>query len=279
MLTDKAPTQYTHSGKIEEVARLEAQAQAMAEVIQREFKLISFKQGMKVLDAGCGTGANTRKIANTVSPGEVIGIDMDSLFITEARKFASNEGIRNVHYDVGDITHLQYPDKIFDVTYCRLVLMHVNNPITTVTELKRVTKPKGLIAVSDNDDGGVITFPEMPKMIELWTQYGQSAKERGEDRYIGRQLFSILSQAGLHSVSIHPLPIHATQQNPEMLKLLVSVPVQIIELSKEDMLNGYMTESQYQEALQEVHRFLNHPGAFAMGINFLAIGEVPNISV
>ena len=274
-MTDKAPAQYTHSGKVEEVARLEAQAQAMAAVIQREFELIGFKPRMKVLDAGCGTGANTRRIANAVSPGEVIGIDMDSLFITEARKYASTERIRNVRYDVGDITHLNYPDHTFDVTYCRLVLMHVHNPITTVAELKRVTKQKGRVAVSDNDDGGVITFPEMPKMLELWTQYGQSAKERGEDRYIGRQLFSIFSQADLHSINIHPLPVHATQHNPKMLKLLVSVPVQIIELSKEYMItNGYMTETQYQEALQEVHRFLKHPGAYAMGINFLAIGEV-----
>jgi hypothetical protein len=99
--------------------------------------------------------------------------------------------------------------------------------------------------VSDNDDGGVITYPKMPKMLELWNQYGQSAKERGEDRYIRQQLFSILSQASLQSIKIYPLPIHATQHNPEMLKSLVSVPEQIIELSKEHMLtNGFMTETQ-----------------------------------
>jgi ubiquinone/menaquinone biosynthesis C-methylase UbiE len=275
-LTDQRPAPYTHSGKIDEVLRLEAQAQAFTQILEREFDIIGLKPGMKVLDAGCGTGANARKMAGKVAPGHVTGVDMDALFISEARKFATNNDIHNVSYERGDITNLQYPDDIFDVAYCRLVLMHVHNPVATITELQRVTKRKGRVAVSDNDDGGVITYPEMPKMLELWNQYGQSAKERGEDRYIGRQLFSILSQASLQSIKIYPLPIHATQHNPEMLKLLVSVPAQIIELSKEHMLtNNFMTEAQYLEAHQEIQQFLNHPGAFAMGINFLAIGDVP----
>jgi len=147
---------------------------------------------------------------------------------------------------------------------------------TTVTELKRVTKKGGIVAVSDNDDGGIIVYPEMPKMMDMWARYGRSAKTRGEDRYIGRKLFSIFSQAGLSPITIYPLPMHTTQQTPEILKMLVSVPVQIVEQDKETMMKeGLMTKEYYEEAIKEVEAFLAHPGAFAMGLTFLAVGKVP----
>jgi SAM-dependent methyltransferase len=229
-----------------------------------------------VLDAGCGTGVVARMMAAKVSPGEAFGVDIDSLFVNEARKLAANEGVGNVRYDLGDVNDLKYGDDAFDVSYCRLVLMHVKNPIRMVAELKRVTKKDGIVAASDNDDGGVITYPEMPKIRDLWLKFGRSAKDRGEDRYIGRQLFSIFSQAGLSSINIYPLPIYATQQTPEMLKMLASVPVQIIELGKDIMIKqGLVTTEYYAEAMKEVQTFLGHPGAFAMGISFLAVGRVP----
>ena len=267
---------YVHAGKLGEVVRLEAQAKAFGRLLEKEFEIIGLKTGMKVLDAGCGTGAVARKMAAKVSPGEVYGIDIDSLFISEAKKLATNEGMKNIEFELGDVDDLKHHDGTFDVSYCRLVLMHVKNPVKTVTELKRVTKKGGIVAVSDNDDGGVILYPEMPKMIDIWAKYGRSAKKRGVDRYIGRQLFSIFSQAGLSSITIYPLPIHATQQTPEMLKMLVSVPVQIVEQCKENMMKeGLVTIEYYEEAMKEVQAFLSHPGAFAMGLFFLAVGKVP----
>ncbi|MGQ9680890.1 MAG: methyltransferase domain-containing protein [Candidatus Bathyarchaeia archaeon] len=275
-MTEKPEDKYVHSGKLEEVIRLEAQAKAFGRLLEKEFEIVGLKSGMKVLDAGCGTGAVARRMAAKVSPGEIYGIDIDSLFISEARKLAVNEGISNVKFDLGDVDDLKHDDGVFDVSYCRLVLMHIKDPVKTVKELKRVTKKGGVVAVSDNDDGGVLTYPEMPKMMDLWAKYGSLAKTRGEDRYIGRQLFSILSQAGLSPIAIHPLPIYATQQTPEMLKMIVSVPVQIMELCKETMMKeGFVTAEYYEEAMSEVRAFLSHPGAFAMGLTFLAVGKVP----
>jgi len=267
---------YVHAGKPEEVVRLESQAKAFGRLLEKEFELMGLKPGMKVLDAGCGTGAVARRIAAKVFPGEVCGIDMDSLFISEARKLASSAGIKNIEFQLGDVNDLKQFDGTFDVSYSRLVLMHVKNPVKTVMELKRATKKDGIVVVSDVDDGGVITYPEMPKMMDVSSKYSRWAKMRGEDRYIGRQLFSIFSQAGLSQTTIYPLPIHATQQTPEMFKMLVSVPVQIMEQSKETLIKeGLMTAEHYAEAMKEVQMLLTHSGAFAMGVTFLAVGKVP----
>jgi ubiquinone/menaquinone biosynthesis C-methylase UbiE len=270
------PKKYSFGGKPEEVQRLEAQGRAYGRLLDKEMEFLSLKPGMRVLDAGCGTGVVTRRMAIKVSPGEVQGVDMDSLFIEEARKIAAEKGVNNIKFSVGNADDLKFEDDVFDLSYCRLVLMHVKDPVKTVAELKRVTRSGGTIAISDQDDGGILVYPELPKMMYMFSKYGSLAKMRGEDRFIGRKLFSIMERAGLSPITIYPFPIYATQQNPEMLKMLVSVPVQIVESSKDDMINHGLTGAEdYPEAVKEVQEFLNYPGAFVMGITFLAVGRVP----
>jgi SAM-dependent methyltransferase len=270
------PKKYSFGGKPEEVQRLEAQGRAYGRLLDKEMEFLSLKPGMRVLDAGCGTGVVTRRMAIKVSPGEVQGVDMDSLFIEEARKIAVKKGVSNIKFSVGNADDLKFEDDVFDLSYCRLVLMHVKDPLKTVAELKRVTRSGGTVAISDQDDGGILVYPELPKMMYMFSKYGSLAKMRGEDRFIGRKLFSIMERAGLSPITIYPFPIYSTQQNPEMLKMLVSVPVQIVESSKDDMINHGLTGAEdYPEAVKEVQEFLNYPGAFVMGITFLAVGRVP----
>ena len=270
------PRKYSHAGKIEEVARLEAQGKVYSRLLEKEMDLLDLKPGMRVLDAGCGTGVVTRRMAIRVSPGEVHGVDIDPLFVEEARKVAAKERASNIEFSLGNVDDLKFEDRFFDLSYCRLVLMHVRNLVKTVAELRRVTKSGGIVAVSDQDDGGIIVYPELPKMMKMFSKYGTWAKIRGENRYIGRKLFSIMEQAELSPITIYPFPIHATQQNPRVLEMLVSVPVQIVETSKGDMIKqGVVAAEEYSEAAKEVQEFLADPGAFAMGLTFLAVGKVP----
>jgi hypothetical protein len=60
--------------------------------------------------------------------------------------------------------------------------------------------------------------------------------------------------------------------------MLVSVPVQIVESSKDNMIKqGLIDAEDYPEAVKEVQEFLAHPGAFAMGLTFIALGKVPQL--
>lgn len=274
-MSDK-PRGYVDAGKPEEAMRLEAQAKALQQIIEKELEILDLKPNMKVLDAGCGTGAVTRRMSSKLFPQDAYGVDFDPFFIEQARKSASEEGVRNVRFEQGNIDSLKYDDGAFDLSYCRLVLMHVSSPVKTIAELKRVTKKGGVVAASDLDDGAMLMFPSAPRFFDLWSKFGKWAKAMGEDRHIGRQLFSIFSKAGLNQVNIYPLPMYATQQNPEALKMLVYVPVQLLEQDKEVLIEeGLTTSEDWKEAMGEIQGILSHQDAFAMGMTFLAKGRVP----
>jgi ubiquinone/menaquinone biosynthesis C-methylase UbiE len=269
------PRRYDWAELPEEARRLEAQAKALEPITSKELKIMDIHPNMKILDAGCGTGAVTRKIAQLSKQGISIGIDLDPLFIETAKTLAENEGISNILFEQGNIDEISYEDGFFDRAYCRLVLMHVDDPVKTVRELIRVTKKGGLVAISDNDDGIIISYPHAPKFQELWKKFGQMSGEKGMNRYIGRELFSILSQAGLSSIQVFPFPMHGTQENPAMLRGLVSVPMQILATSKDKMVEeGWFTEEEYREMVIEVEKALSHLGAFALGMSFFATGIV-----
>lgn len=266
---------YTMRSMEEEAKRLELQAAALSDVIDQEIAAMDIKSGMAILDAGCGTGAITRRFAQITKPAVVTAVDFDPLFLDHARSIAADEGIENVSFESGDIDNLQYKDGTFDLSYCRLVLMHVQDPVKTVKELKRVTKKGGIVAISDQDDGTHLAYPFMSKHMDIWNRYGQWAKTENMDRHIGRQLFSILSQAGLKSIKIHLFPVHMTQANPERLRMIASLPTRTMNVKKTELLEqGVFTEEEHDEAMDEFEEMVKDPGAFAMGVLFLAIGEV-----
>ena len=79
-----------------EAERLELKTKR--EKILEELKLVPLHPGMDVLDVGCGTGAVTRILAERVSPGRVVGLDLSKERLSVAREIAREQGVSNVEY-------------------------------------------------------------------------------------------------------------------------------------------------------------------------------------
>lgn len=92
----------------------------------------------RVLDVGTGTGAVARSAASCFPAAEVVGVDVSSEMIAEARRHAGSERER---YEVGDASALPFDDASFD-------LVVLNNMIPFFDELARVTRPGGHVAVA-----------------------------------------------------------------------------------------------------------------------------------
>jgi ubiquinone/menaquinone biosynthesis C-methylase UbiE len=70
-----------------------------------------FQPGSSVLDVACGTGRTTIPLHE--HGYEVVGVDITPAMIDTARSIASQEGLA-INYEVGDATHLPYPNESFD---------------------------------------------------------------------------------------------------------------------------------------------------------------------
>ena len=99
-------------------------------------------QGLRLLDAGCGTG---RRLAAT-GAAFAAGIDLSPEMLAEGRRDPALAGIELVE---GDVRALPIADGSFDLVWCRLVIGHLPELGSAYAELGRVLVPRAAVIVTD----------------------------------------------------------------------------------------------------------------------------------
>ena len=107
---------------------------------------LGLKPGMQVLDVATGTGNLAIPAAKTGA--DVTGIDIAPNLIEQATARAAAEGVEAI-FEVGDAEDLPYEDNTFDVVMTMFGAMFAPRPDVTASELKRVCKSGGLIAMAN----------------------------------------------------------------------------------------------------------------------------------
>jgi len=107
-------------------------------------ELLGDVSGKRILDAGCGDGIYTRKLA---AQGAIVtGIDGSSGMISMAKGHSKNT---NMQYKVVDLTRtLPFPDDSYDVVLANMVLMDIPQIDFAVSEFARVLSVNGSLVLS-----------------------------------------------------------------------------------------------------------------------------------
>jgi SAM-dependent methyltransferase len=111
------------------------------------------EHGLRVLDVGCGTGALTSTIADIVGADQVAGVDPSEPFVEQCRENLPGADIR-----VGPAEALPFADAEFDRALAQLVFHFVDDPIASVREMARVTRPGGVVSACVWDMTGGMTM-------------------------------------------------------------------------------------------------------------------------
>lgn len=113
----------------------------------------AIKPGLRVLDVACGTGNLAIPAARI---GAIVtGADIATNLLEQARARAKREGV-NVQFDEGDAEQLPYPDASFDLIVSMFGAMFAPRPERAATELVRVCRPGGQIAMANWTPRGFI---------------------------------------------------------------------------------------------------------------------------
>jgi ubiquinone/menaquinone biosynthesis C-methylase UbiE len=175
--------------------RYQQQAEWTQNIRNYIYNRISLQSANKILDVGCGTGVLEKEL-NHLTSSYVLGLDIDLSPIKTAQGYAPNS-----IYTVGDSLHLPFSSGAFDLTLCHFLLMWVSKAMVSIEEMVRVTHPKGyVIALAEPDYGGRIDYPLELTQVGLWQI--ESLKEQGANPFIGRELRSLFTKAGLKNVEV-----------------------------------------------------------------------------
>jgi len=157
--------------------------------------------GATVLDVGCGPGTITGDLATRITPGRLTALEMTEAALDLARAEIARRHLTNVDFAVGDVHALDFPDDTFDVVHAHQVLQHVGDPVQALREMRRVTRPGGIIAVRDSDYAAFTWFPELPELDEWLALYDRIARANGGEPNAGRRLLSWAHAAGFTDIT------------------------------------------------------------------------------
>lgn len=125
-------------------------------IIQPPDKLIKrsgIKEGMRILEAGCGSGAFTNYIAREVGDkGKVYAADIQPEMLEQLKKklkHFENIDITNVTLIGCDACKMPFEDNYFDLVSMVAVLQEIPDKQKALQEIKRVLKSHGILAITE----------------------------------------------------------------------------------------------------------------------------------
>jgi ubiquinone/menaquinone biosynthesis C-methylase UbiE len=105
-------------------------------------------ENFRVLEVGCASGFTSCMIAKEFGC-HVTGIDISEVLVSKARDRSSRMGLTNVKFQVADATELPFDDNSFDAVFGVALVALIPMKVEILQELKRVTKPGGVIGTLD----------------------------------------------------------------------------------------------------------------------------------
>jgi 2-polyprenyl-3-methyl-5-hydroxy-6-metoxy-1,4-benzoquinol methylase len=162
---------------------------------------VGLRKGMHCLDVGCGIGAVTLKLAQSVGPGgQVVGTDTDERCVEMARQAALRRNL-SVLFRAESVSELR-EEGVYDLVYSRFLLTHLAAPERTVERLVRAARPGGLVVVEDIEFAGHFSYPVCPAFHRYVSLYEQVVRRKGGDPNIGPRLLGLLLDSGLEEVGL-----------------------------------------------------------------------------
>jgi SAM-dependent methyltransferase len=176
-------------------------------IVAREFVgWLGAPPGQTWGDVGCGTGALVEYILAAADPRLVFAIDRSDGFLAAAQAKITDQRAR---FELADATALPWADASCDVTVSGLVLNFVPDALAMASELVRVTRPRGIIAVYVWDYSG-----GMQMMRHFWdaaieVSPGDVALDQAERFPICQPepLRALFQDAGLSSLVVRAIEI------------------------------------------------------------------------
>ncbi len=164
----------------------------------------ALQPGERVVDVGCGTGAAARYAAQMVGrSGQVIGVDVNAGMLEVARSLLPVAGAP-LEWREANATQLPLDDHSIDVVLCAQTVQFLPEKKTALSEMRRVVKPGGRVAVSLWCD--IAESPYFYRLVEAVARHIGPATAAGLKSAFAlsaaADIYNLLEEAGFEQIEI-----------------------------------------------------------------------------
>ena len=252
---------YVHGYSAREGIRLRDQANALAELLHSGTR---YGAGVRVLEAGCGTGAQTVILADRSPEALFTSIDVSERSLAEAGRRVELAGYENVRFLQADIHRLPFEPSSFDHVFVCFVLEHLGDPAAALRALMTVVKPGGSLTVIEGDHGSAYFHPaskRASRVIQCLIDLQQLA---GGDSLIGRRLYPLLVHAGYRDVQVTPRVAYADGSRPDLADAITlkTFTAMVEGVADQAVGQGLIDAASWSAGIRDLKRAADDDGTF-----------------
>jgi SAM-dependent methyltransferase len=244
---------YVHGYDERESERLGDQAGALVELLHGD---TSYPAGARVLEAGCGTGAQSVTLSARSPQARFTSIDVSAESLAVARARA----LPNVEFRQADLFTM--PDETFDHVFVCFVLEHLSDPVGALMRLKTLLRPGGTITVIEGDHGSAYFHPDSAAAHDairclVTLQAG--------DALIGRRIYPLLSAAGFADVNVSPRMVYVDGSRPDLIDGFTrkTFTAMIEGVREPAIARGLITAERFDAGIRDLYRTAADDGTFS----------------
>jgi SAM-dependent methyltransferase len=223
-----------------------------------------YPSGHKVLEAGCGVGAQTTVLAKHSPGARFVSVDISKESLVQAGRLIETESIKNVQFEFQDVNALTFENNFFDDVFVCFVLEHMTDPINTLLELKRVLKEGGTMTVIEGDHGSAYFHPDSEAARSAIKCQVNIQARSGGNANIGRSLYPLMVQAGLTNPFVTPRLVYVDDSRPALVEgFTKNTFTAMIEGVRDTVLDEKLIDlNTFDQGIKDLYRTAEPGGTF-----------------
>ena len=237
------------------------------------FLLPHLSAGMRLLDCGCGPGSITVGLAETVAPGQVVGVDIEPDEYRLAWSQATKRIGANLRFAIADVYRLPFGGNVFDAAFLHNVLSHLRNPLDVLKGIYRLLRSGGVIGISHPDFSGSLISPSDPLLDRGHELYWRLVEHNGGNPAIGKHQRGLLHEAGF--VRIEAVAKYSTIATQEAVRMRAEHGMRMFGESAitQQMIGlGWTDRPELERIIGAWRKWNEQPGAFMAHATVTALG-------
>jgi len=254
-------TTYVHGYDPKENIRLQDQASTLVQLLHSD---TVYPRGSRILEAGCGVGAQTVTLALNSPEAVFISVDISADSLVEAERAAEAAGIGNVEFRQGDLFDLSFEPESFDHVFVCFVLEHLPRPVEALEILKGYLKRGGTITVIEGDHGSTCIYPDSDCARQVINCQVELQRRAGGNAEIGRELYPLLNRAGYEQIRVSPRMVYVDAGRPELVEGFTkrTFTAMIEGIRESSLAAGMIDPDTFDRGIRDLIRTTEHDGVF-----------------
>lgn len=204
---------YLHGYTAHERDRLYHQAEFLADAVHDR---LPFRRCRRLLEVGCGVGAQTEILLRHFPHLHVTGVDRSAANLEAAAAHLQRAAIGRPRFtgEVAAAETLPFAVDSFDGAFLCWILEHVAEPARTLAEVRRVLRSGSPVVCTEVMNATFFLDPYSPDTLRYWREFNDVQMAMGGDPFVGAKLGNLLLKNGFTDIRTEVKTFHLDNRAP-----------------------------------------------------------------